>query len=157
MTIECSDKMGRFILNLAKDLTQGTDADIYNEACEMVKKAAAKELSEKQESPVIGEDLGFVYRGQYFELLNMVGASNRALISRDFKNVLSDKYALFAVHNDIAEGKDVCPEVTQMLLQWWFGSEFDLVPGKKVPEHVLQEIDERWDEIQRTLYGDKAK
>lgn len=149
--IECSDEMYEFLVNFMKDYTESTCAALYDEACEIVKKA------EKQESPVIGEDLCFVYRGQHFELLNMVGASNQALMDKNFKNVLSDKYALFALHDDIAEDKDTCPDVTQLFLQWWFGSDFDLVPGQKVPEHVLDEINERWDEIQRTLYGNEAK
>lgn len=149
--IECSDEMYEFLVNFMKDYTESTCAALYDEACEIVKKA------EKQESPVIGEDLCFVYRGQHFELLNMVGASNQALMDKNFKNVLSDKYALFALHDDIAEDKDTCPDATQLFLQWWFGSDFDLVPGQKVPEHVLDEINERWDEIQRTLYGNEAK
>ena len=150
--IECSDEMYEFLVNFMKDYTESTCAALYDEACEIVKKA------KEQESPVIGKDLGFMYRGQHFELLNMVGASNQALREGKYKNVLSDKYALFAVHNDVAEDKpNACPDVTQMFIEWWFGSEYDLVPGQKVPWNALNEINERWDEIQRTLYGNEAK
>lgn len=150
MTIECSDKMGKLILSLVKDITQNADTDLYNEACEMVQ--------EEQLSSVIGADLSFLYRGQHFELLNMVCATNQALRDGNYKNVLSDKYALFAMHNDVAEDKpDVCPDAVDMFLNWWFGSDFDLKPGSPVPRHVLDEIDRRWGEIQRTLYGNEAK
>lgn len=151
--IECSDEMYDYLMGFVKMTADTVGAELVDEACEMVKKTEAKE----QEKPLLTAQLTFKYRGQHFELLNMVGSSNQALRDIKYKNALSDKYALFAVHNDIAEGKDVCPEVSQLFLEWWFGSEFDLVPGQKVPEHVLQEINERWDEIQKTLYGNEAK
>lgn len=154
MKIECSDHMGQFIMGILKSYAQETDADLYEEACEMVKKA------KEQEKPLLTTGLDFVYRGQHFELANMVALSNQRLRDKSygdktFGGYLHDKYALFAVHNDIAEDKDTCPDVTSLFIQWWFGSDDDLAPGKPVPEHVLHEIDERWDEIQRALYGIK--
>ena len=164
MKIECSDHMGKFILGVLKMYAQDTDADLYDEACEMVKKAEARE------KPLLCADLSFTYRGQKFELENMVPLTNQRLrdktfVPLTFGGFLSDKYALFAVHNDVAEDKpNACPEVTQVFLECWFGSEDDLKPdepvpqpGEPVPQHVLDEIDRRWDEVQRTLYGNEAK
>ena len=149
MTIECSDKMWKFIMSFMKDYTESTDADLYEEACEIVKK------QEQAQKPVIDADLCFKYRGQAFELLNLVAATNQAFRDKKYGAVLTDKYALFAVHNDIREEKVCEADTTDVFLDWWYGSDFDLIPGQKVPEHVLKEIDRRWDEIQRLLYGIK--
>lgn len=151
MTIECSDKMGKHIMSFIEGMTN-VDADLCNEACEMVKKA------KEQEQPLLCADLTFTYRKQKFELANMVPLTNQRLRDKSygektFGGYLHDKYALFALHND----PDNANGATQLFLQWWFGSEYDLNPGEPVPEHVLDEIDKRWDEIQRTLYGNEAK
>lgn len=161
MKIECSDKMGEHIMSFIEGMTS-VGAALYNEACEMVRKEQEQEQEQEQRKPLLTAKLTFKYRGQYFELANMVQLSNQRLRDKSYSDktlggYLYDKYALFAVHNDIAEDKDNDNglEVTDFFIEWWFGSEYDLVPGQKVPEHVLQEIDERWDEIQRRLYGVK--
>ena len=111
--------------------------------------AGDEDFEWKSPKPVLSDSLQFTYKGYDFELLNMVGATNKQIQDKDYKNILSDKYALYGYAHVDADGKteDDCDDPECWIprldfIEWWWGSSSDLNPGSPVAEHILMKCDE---------------
>ena len=113
----------------------------------------------EEEHPVLDKDLCFKYKGYDFELSSctnitskeqIIGLTDENIDVRFPHGVFTDRYVCWMYgHKDyLGHTKDDVddpvywvPEVYLVPAAWSYGADFDLVPGNKVAEYVLKDID----------------